>query len=201
MIASPTRVRRAHSSDAQSVASILTQGFVTDPVFEWMFPDPATRLHYTSAFFDVFTGGAIEAGDTFVSDDNGCAAIWFPVDPAAEPADESALMEALAEAVGPNIERLAIIDELMKAAHPHDAAHSYLNFVSTIPARQGQGLGREVLSQRLRELDAAGLPAYLEATTLRSAQLYASLGFEHFWNTIKLPAGPTMWPMWREPHG
>lgn len=88
----------------------------------------------------------------------------------------------------------------MDAAHPHDRPHAYLNFLSTLPGYQGQGIGREVLETRLRELDATGTAAYLEATTTRSARLYESVGFRHLAKTIDLPDGPSMYPMWREPN-
>ena len=46
--------------------------------------------------------------------------------------------------------------------------------------------------------DAEGMPAYLEATTARSRDLYARHGFEVV-GLLELPGGLTMYPMWREP--
>jgi hypothetical protein len=41
-------------------------------------------------------------------------------------------------------------------------------------------------------------PAYLEATSEINKRLYLRHGFETI-GEIRLPSGPSMWPMWREP--
>jgi len=48
---------------------------------------------------------------------------------------------------------------------------------------------------------AAGLPACLEATPLRPVILYEHLGFVRTKATIRIPGGPALWPMWRDPTG
>lgn len=198
MTITATRVLPASSADSAAVVEIMSRGFAADPIFAWMLDDPETRPQYTRAFFQVFAPFFIEQGTAELDSERTAAALWLPVDPDVEP-DDAALGEQLAEAAGPHIERLGIIDELMKAAHPHDRAHAYLNFLSTVPEQQGKGLGAALLANRISELDATGTPAYLEATTLRSAALYQRFGFEHLPQTIDLPDGPSMYPMWREP--
>lgn len=47
---------------------------------------------------------------------------------------------------------------------------------------------------RLAECDAAGLPAYLEASSPRNISLYARHG-----SPIRWPDGPELFPLWREP--
>ncbi len=49
--------------------------------------------------------------------------------------------------------------------------------IGTDPAQQGRGLGSAALRSALARCDASGLPSYLEATSIRSAQLYRRLGF------------------------
>ncbi len=197
MVAVLEGVQRAKVADVERVADVLSRGFGQDPVFAWMFPDAESRPDYTRAVFNAFTRDGVANGDVLIDGDGAGAALWYHVDPAID-TDDEALAEQLFEACGPYIERLGIIDELMKAAHPHDVPHAYLNFLGTIPERQGQGVGGRLLEAKLKEVDAAGLPAYLEATTTRSAELYARYGFEHMWQTIDLPDGPRMYPMWRK---
>jgi ribosomal protein S18 acetylase RimI-like enzyme len=194
-----TRVRRATPADTDTIAEILTRGFFNDPVMEWIVPDPADRGRYAYNFFKAFGGAAIPANLTFVDSNGGSAAIWLPVDPANPEPEDPELGAQIAEVVGPYIERFAEVDQIMQSLHPDHTAHAYLHFVSTVPERQGQGLGRAVIEAYLKELDAAGTPAYLEATTIQSARLYRRLGFEHLSFTIDLPDGPSMYPMWREP--
>ena len=53
----------------------------------------------------------------------------------------------------------------------------------------------------LERADADGMPAYLEATTLRSRALYERHGFRLL-DVVHMPDdGPPMWRMWREPVG
>ena len=68
---------------------------------------------------------------------------------------------------------------MMAKVHPHEP-HHYLAFLAVRPGRQGHGLGTALLRDRLRRLDAAGAPAYLEASEPRSRALYVREGFrEH----------------------
>ena len=45
-----------------------------------------------------------------------------------------------------------------------------------------------------------GVPAYLESSKERNIDFYARFGFR-VRDEVKLPAGPKMWPMWRDPAG
>jgi ribosomal protein S18 acetylase RimI-like enzyme len=101
--------------------------------------------------------------------------------------------------MGPYADRLATLDGLMAATHPRTEFHAYLPFIGVDPRAQGRGIGGALLAARVRELDAARRPAYLEATTLRSAALYERYGFERLPFTVDLPAGPSLYPMWRKP--
>ncbi len=200
MILTRARVRPATTDDAAIVSEILSQGFADDPVFAWVLDDPSTRAHYIRAFFDVFAPFNLEHGTVDMTADGTGVGLWFEVEPS-EPSDEGEIGEQIAEACGPHLERFGILDELMTAAHPMEKPHGYLHFLSTIPAFQGSGIGNAILNENIRRLDLAGKPAYLEATTTRSAALYARHGFKHLPKTIDLPGGPSMYPMWREPFG
>jgi len=87
----------------------------------------------------------------------------------------------------------------MQASHPHAPGHAYLPFVAVRPQRQGRGIGAALLRHRLAALDAAGTPAYLEASSVRSRRLYERIGFTRLPTRIELPDGPDMYPMWRAP--
>lgn len=66
---------------------------------------------------------------------------------------------------------------------------------------QGQGLGSALMQPTLQRADSAGLPAYIEASTERSAALYGRLGFRHL-DVLELPeGGPPVWLMRRPPAG
>jgi hypothetical protein len=46
--------------------------------------------------------------------------------------------------------------------------------------------------------DREGIPAYLESSKERNIDFYARFGFRVL-QEVRLPRGPKMWPMWREP--
>jgi GNAT superfamily N-acetyltransferase len=87
--------------------------------------------------------------------------------------------------------------ELMAEQHPTES-HWYLIFLGTRPGWQGRGLGSAVMRPVLETCDDWGLPAYLEATSEHNKRLYQRHGFEVV-GEIRLPDGPSLWPMWREP--
>ena len=86
---------------------------------------------------------------------------------------------------------------VVEGAHPKEPPHWYLGFLGTVPERQGQGLGAQLLSDRLAEVDRAGLPAYLESSNPRNISLYRRHGFEVV-EELAMPGGcPPVWRMWR----
>lgn len=192
-------IRRAGAGEAAALAETLAQAFADDPICAWVLPDEAVRPELTRAFFGVFAEFVLEAGEAHIDETGAGAALWLATDPADSHEDDGGLGAAIAEACGPFADRIAIIGELQAAAHPSHAVHAYLPFIGVAPEGQGRGIGSSLLEARLRDLDKAGLPAYLEASTIQSARLYRRHGFEHMDNTIDLPDGPSLYPMWREP--
>jgi GNAT superfamily N-acetyltransferase len=85
----------------------------------------------------------------------------------------------------------------IEAVHPTEP-HYYLAVVGVEPAWQGQGLGSALMQPALQRCDAEGVGAYLEASTRMSRALYERHGFSVI-DEVRLPEGPPLWPMWREP--
>lgn len=115
---------------------------------------------------------------------------WMALE-SAEPLRQRA--EALAEQAraNPALRRIA---SAMALPHP-DEPHLYLASMAVVPESRGHGVGSALLRHRLAQ---ARQPVYLEASTPRSAALYARHGFAPSGAPIALPeGGPVLRPMWR----
>ena len=86
--------------------------------------------------------------------------------------------------------------EALEHAHPRDESHYYLTMLGTAEEHRGHGYGLQLLSDTLRVVDEAGLPAYLEASNSVNVPLYARYGFAPL-STVELPGGPPVTTMWR----
>ncbi|ONM46078.1 GNAT family N-acetyltransferase [Nocardia donostiensis] len=98
------------------------------------------------------------------------------------------------------LQRSAYLTDLLAREHPREFPHSYVQVMVTVPEHRGKGSGAAVLADRVRACGAAGTPAFLEASTERSARLYAREGFVREGTPHQLPDnGPTLIPMWFRP--
>jgi GNAT superfamily N-acetyltransferase len=201
-------VRRADAGDAAGIAGVIAEAFHDIPVSLWIVPDPVDRARIYPDYFRIFVDMAIPYGEVEVIDDDSgdgvaAAAVWMPVmpDPIAAPDDYDILVDKIC---GQYAENFRALDEVMGRHHPHEP-HHYLALLAVRPGHQSDGLGSALLDYHHRKLDAAGIPAYLEASSVRSRALYLRHGFvpnhEPFVMVEGVPAegGPAMWPLWRDP--
>jgi ribosomal protein S18 acetylase RimI-like enzyme len=192
-------IRRAGEEDRGAVVRILDQGFSADPVSNWVFPSPEQLRRSHGALMDAFTSIALETGHVDVAEDGTGCALWSSV-PAGLHGDEDDPVR-FREAVDPGNERVEQIARITGAAHPTERAHAYLMMIAVSAEVRSQGVGAALINTVLEDCDRTGLPAYLEASSLRSRALYERLGFAFMGTAIELPGGPHMYPMWREPRG
>ena len=130
--------------------------------------------------------------------DRSAVALWFRIDEGTGdwPADYGA---RLADITGPWIERFLAFDAALERHHPGDIAHHHLAILAVRPDKQGRGSGTTLLRTHHAHLDTAGIPAYLEASDLRTRRLYLTHGYKDHGLPIHLAGGGLMYPMWREP--
>ena len=108
-------------------------------------------------------------------------------------------MVRLAAAVGPWTDRFRPVREALERHHPAGVPHHHLAILAVAPGRQSRGTGTALLHAHHATLDAAGMPAYLEASDPRTRRLYLAHGYEDHGLPIHLAGGPLMYPMWRNP--
>ncbi|MEU1124676.1 GNAT family N-acetyltransferase [Streptomyces sp. NPDC005899] len=192
------RVRRADERDRGQVVRIMEEAFHHDPVSAWVFPDEAHRRAVHGRFLGAFADAALDGGWIDLLEDGTATALWLSV-PADAP-EEDDTPARMREVTDPGNERVELVGRLSAEAHPRGRAHVYLLMIGVSPERQGEGIGEALVSGVLDRCDRDGVPAYLEASSERSRRLYERLGFRLLGRGVDLPDGPSMWPMWRDPH-
>jgi ribosomal protein S18 acetylase RimI-like enzyme len=76
--------------------------------------------------------------------------------------------------------------------------HYYVRDIGVRPDTQGRGLGSALMRPLLDRCDQESLPAYIEASSERSAALYERLGFRHI-EELRVWNSPPLWLMIRHP--
>ena len=194
-----TTIRRANISDKSAVAATVAAGFFDDPVTCWLLPDVEHRRSIVQPMFELYVEPYLPHGETYLTDDHNGAAVWLP--PATQLLDaeqEQTFAETLEELAGPAAARCFQLAEIFAEHHPDEPLY-YLQFVSTVPALQGRGIGSAFLRQMLQRADEENMPAYHEATSLRNRALYERHGYVNQGEFTLPDGGPTLWRMWREP--
>jgi len=193
------RVRKATRQDLPVIVETLTAAFFDDPLMTWWVADPARRSQILRAFFEITVDVNHPYDELYTTDTvpAAAAAVWIP--PGCQPSGEDAerLVARWVDAAEETAGRLLAALELMDQHHPAQP-HAYLFLLGTRPQWQSRGLGSALLREVLERCDRDATPAYLEASSQGSKQLYLRHGFE-VTGEIPLPDGPSFWPMWREP--
>jgi ribosomal protein S18 acetylase RimI-like enzyme len=194
-------VRKASAEDIPSLAEALARAFNDDPGFSHLLRDPGDRTERLRMFFDTeLRGIGVPFGLAWTTDDVVGGAIWLPPDAWRVPVTTTLReLPPMASVFGRRLV-LAFRSRLrMEGRHPRKPPHWYLAVMGVVPERQGRGLGTALMRPGLGILDAQRIPAYLEASTPRSRELYRRNGFEVI-GEFNLPGGgPPLWRMWREP--
>lgn len=191
-------IRAATAEDVEALSAVLVDAFRTGPLADWLVPDATERREVYGRCFPLVLAHALDAGRVEVAGDGAAVAIWLPATEAVAAEEPSEFDLRLAEAAGSSLDRFL---QKISACEPHhpQAPHHYLAYLGVIPERQGTGLGSALLDHHHARLDAAGLPAFLEATNPRNRDLYLRHGYTTP-GPIELPdGGPPMWGMWRKP--
>jgi GNAT superfamily N-acetyltransferase len=170
----PPKIASVDRSDQAKVIATLVSAFIADPVERWLFAEPFQYLTQFARFVAAFGSGGFESETVFSLGDFAAVAIWLP--PGTE-ADADAIVAVLNESVptAQQADTFAVLEQ-MDAAHPRDL-HWYLPWLGVDSARQGGGLGGELLKQCLARVDADHLPAFLETPNPRTVPFYERHGF------------------------
>lgn len=193
-------IRRAQRVDVPVLTQMLVRAYMDDPVAIWMCRSEGLRARTLAAMYSKRLAQMLVHNEIWTNAQLSSAAVWLAPrcsKPGLRP--DAALLACLLDPrVLVRAPWLAAGLRSMERAHPHGPPHWYLSLLGTDPRAQGHGLGSAVLQPVLERCDVDGAGAYLESSKRRNLDFYSRFGFQVI-GELKLPAGPTMWLMWREP--
>jgi GNAT superfamily N-acetyltransferase len=167
------------AADVPALSSAMARAFEDDPVWSWMIPAAARRRAALERFFALeMRTFALQKGTVTTDAGRTGAALCFP--PGAWRMPPGATLRhapAFARVFGARLPLATGLLLKMEARHLREP-HHYVAYMGVAPEGQGRGLGTRLFGPTLERADADGLPCYLEASSERSARLYARLGFE-----------------------
>ncbi|MEX2193845.1 MAG: GNAT family N-acetyltransferase [Thermoleophilaceae bacterium] len=190
-------VRRAGPSDVRALAAVLARAFHDDPVMSWVFAREATRPAWIRRYFRTRLRALLGGGEVYTTGDAAGAALWAPPEGWRFSLWETVALARFLPATGRRTARVLRGLEGVEHRHP-ETPHWYLAVLGTEPERQGEGIGSAVLAPMLEACDADEIPAYLESSKERNVAFYARHGFR-VTEEVRLPGGPPLWLMWRDP--
>jgi GNAT superfamily N-acetyltransferase len=189
--------RTCGPDDADTVVDILVSAFYNDPTWGRLFADPLRRREQHARVWRVLVEGAIRYPTVWLSANDTATALWIPPGvPDLSPEQEAAFAPMIEEMLDADAKPVMHAFETLENAHPHDEPHYYLTLLGTAEHHRGHGYGLRLLSDTLRVVDDAKMPAYLEASNPINVPLYARYGFAPL-STVELPGGPAITTMWR----
>ncbi|MGW1072948.1 GNAT family N-acetyltransferase [Streptomyces sp. NPDC002537] len=194
-----TCIRQGTAVDLRSVAGILTEAFMDDPVTRWHFPDPARRATLLPGFFSLFASEALYANGLLVAGDLAGVRLFSPPCPAPTGKTRKAAFErALCERTGEDAYRTLQLLRRLESRRPRHTPYYHLVFSAVRPSLRGRGIGTATLRHVLRQADRDGAGVYVESSTRCSQRLVLRHGFVPL-PVLSLPDGPCLHPSWRAP--
>jgi GNAT superfamily N-acetyltransferase len=162
-------------AEADQAIATLVLSFAADPHLRWLFPDARQYLNDFPDVLQSFAGVAF-AGDTvWKLDGLSAIALWLP--PGAAPDTDAAVAVFERSVPADRLTELMAVFEQMDQAHP-PSPHWYLAWIGIDPARQGRGLGSDLLQRCLDVIDGDHLPTFLDTPNPNTVPFYHRHGFD-----------------------
>jgi ribosomal protein S18 acetylase RimI-like enzyme len=195
-------LRRATAQDVHRLQAMLADAFFDDPIFGWLIPNDSKRRARLRRYFGIeLRQYALPHGHVWTTDDLAGAMLGLPPGKWRAPLHTTVLHGSVFRVRVPRAARLGAAMEwhhmrLLRGVGGAGGAHYYVRDVGVHPDTQGRGLGSALMRPLLDRCDQEGLPAYIEASSERSAALYERLGFRHI-KELRVGHSPPLWLMIR----
>ena len=193
-------VRKATADDIPRLADALALAFDGDPPMQWFLPDPESRVRRARTLFDLMLSKVhLERDWCYTTDDVVGGALWVPPGNwRLSIVQQLTLLPGMVRVFGRGLAHAQRGLAVMEDGHPR-TPHYYLDSLGVVPQWQGRGIGSALLVPVLRRCDEERMPAYLNAGSPRSRELYRRHGFDVTEEFALPDGGPSLWRMWREP--
>ena len=196
-----------HITDSQisSAGILLAETFFTDPLNQYVFPDPEERSRVLSWYFAASVREGAFLQSVYVTGEpiKGVA-VWTPPgfhERTPERARHSGL-DQIQRQFGPQAYQrfTGVINHLARfSSQVVPPAHWYLSLIGVFPACQGQGIGGALLAPVLLKADKEGTCCSLETFEEKTLSFYHRHGFQVVVAEIELYSQLRFWTMRRSP--
>ncbi|TCB95439.1 N-acetyltransferase [Micromonospora zingiberis] len=186
-------IRPAQASDVATIAALLTDAVATDPVAQWLVPDPTERQHVFHGLLAMEIDHAVEWGHVDVTLDMTAVAVWHHHPPVAgaAPLSDYHLSTFTGRAL-PRFQQL----HTMLHQYRSRAPHHWLTRLHVIPEARHHGIGRTLLTHHHQRINQLGYPVDTVTTTSTVRDFLTRQGY-HAGTPLHLHDGPQLWPLRR----
>jgi ribosomal protein S18 acetylase RimI-like enzyme len=193
-------IRRVMPADIPTLTRMLARAYHDDPVAIWVCGSEALRPAVLEGLYRARLRQLLAHHEIWVTPALSSAAVWLPPGSWKTPVPQDATLVRcfLHPRLMARLPLLAVGLTAIQRRHPREPPHWYLSLLGTDPRAQGHGLGSAVLQPVLERCDTDGVGVYLETSKERNIDFYVRYGFR-VTGELRLPRGPKMWLMWREP--
>jgi ribosomal protein S18 acetylase RimI-like enzyme len=168
----------------EPVSCMLARAFIDAPFNAYAFPDAQggarripyayqSLLRYYSSYGRCYvTSPRLEGAAIWIHSDNLRMSLWGMI-------TSGAVWSGLRLGLQAS-RRMQAVNRYVEKKH-HELApgqHWYLFIIGVDPQHQGRGYASQLLRGMLAQIDAEGLPCYLESETRRSVPIYRHFDFE-----------------------
>lgn len=190
-------VKRVERVEVPDVACSLAAAFYDDPVVAHVWPDAAKRLRRSERNFATQIEVLWDRREIYADTQFSSIAVW------ARPDEWEIPLRAVARMTPSAIRnrvRLASLLAYLRTDKLHpDEPHWYLEFLGTVPDKQGKGYGAKVLAPVLERADEEGIPVWTWSSNRRNLAFYHRQRFEVLDELPFAAGGPPIFPIRREP--
>lgn len=165
-----SQVTKATQADRERVLTTVLAAFRHDPVFAFFFPDAETFDANARALVGHLFDKRVRRGTAWIADGGAAVSMW------SAPGLEADAGEPAPQFVGETRRRLRLYGDALSPLLPK-ADHWYLGVLAIHPNHAGSVLASAVMEPGLELAAVAGVPIYLETSTLESMQRHRRAGF------------------------